>query len=212
LLRAASISFMRLTARRDGASLPKKTSAQCDQLLTELVGLIHRHATFGLVVIAAEKEFADLIPTEWKTVPGARLYAVCLQYAQMKIGEWIRKNAPGNQVAYIFESGHKDMGTAGAAMTRAALDQKLKEQSCYKSHAFVAKRDASPLQAADLLAWEMNKLLSEKNRAGGRAIKPRKSLLALSRLKSQAYWLKGPRLAALVADMIRYAAQETRRR
>jgi hypothetical protein len=72
-------------------------------------------------------------------------------------------------VSYLFEKGNPaPQGDADALMHLVRRDANLRRAYHYHSHGFAGKRDALPLQAADLLAWEYGRFKGEHLDSPGR--------------------------------------------
>ncbi len=76
-------------------------------------------------------------------------------------GSWVREKGRSGGIAYVFEAGDAYHGEADDLMSHAANVDRVRDAYQYRSHGFVAKQDAVPLQAADLLAWEWGKYFDE---------------------------------------------------
>lgn len=104
-------------------------------------------------------------------------YTTLLLVAVQKIRDFVNKNCPNARVAYFFEAGHASANEACAFMNAIPVFG-WKDYFHYSGHAFLDKKDAHPLQAADMLAWQHRHYLV-------RALKghhePRKDMLALVR-------------------------------
>ena len=64
-----------------------------------------------------------------------------------------RKRVDG-EYAYFFESGHRSFAEANDLMNRLYNNAKTRKAHRYSSHTFIGKNKSTPLQAADLLAWQ----------------------------------------------------------
>lgn len=61
-----------------------------------------------------------------------------------------------SKIAYFFESGHDDANEANSYMNEVVkLPDSYPVKQLYAGHAFVEKKQALPLQAADMLAWHL---------------------------------------------------------
>ena len=93
------------------------------------------------------------------------------------IERWAQRTGYTGKVAYFFEAGHEKQSEANAVLTELAKKPQG-QQFRYFSHTFADKSDAPPLQAADMLAWQMRKF--HKDRLDGKD-EPRKDFVALIR-------------------------------
>jgi hypothetical protein len=79
-------------------------------------------------------------------------YALAGRTVAKSLNDWKAKFAPEDKLLVFFEDGTKHKGAFIDAMERDQLP----------CPAFIKKREATPLQAADLLAWEMFNYLKTK--------------------------------------------------
>jgi hypothetical protein len=91
----------------------------------------------------------------------------------------------GERISYIFEDGHPGCKEADDFIRATSQCYAFKKMYHYRSHAFVPKSDAVPLQAADMLAWEWTKFKDETLDKGSREL--RKSLRALFQAHPKQY-------------------------
>jgi hypothetical protein len=148
-----------------------------DSLYVGLLGLIKRHVVLGVAVSVPQDVFDRLKPKGWEAKFGGA-YAVCATLCLQAVGRWCRENSPDERVAYFFEAGHESAAEANRFMQHVVRHPFLAEEYRYNSHTFIPKRDAIPLQAADILAWGWNKELTEGS-VRPRKRPTRKSLLSL---------------------------------
>lgn len=87
---------------------------------------------------------------------------MCLVGSNLKIEESAFNE---RKSAFIFESGFRHQGVANKMMARIFSSPSLREKYKYKSHTFIDKTEARPLQAADVLAWQWYK--DDKRRNSG---------------------------------------------
>lgn len=152
-------------------------------LLVGAADIIHRRMTLGSAVSCNVAEVEQLAP---KWIRGFRYaYSLCCHLNMIAIGEYLRQNDSSERVRYVFESGHRHAGETRDFIRNAILNSDVKEGYRHDGDAFLAKSQAIPLQAADLLAWEWAKCRDETLE---RPIRPmRKSLLALFKLDPKRY-------------------------
>lgn len=131
-----------------------------DRMLRKAVGIINRRASAGFVVFCDREEFQTTAP---RTVYGwTDPYPVCAYLCMGSLGKWMRETSRPGDAAYFFEGGGKHTGEAHHLMDLANRSPEVREFYRYRSHAFVGKCDAEPLQAADFLAWEWTKFSDPK--------------------------------------------------
>ena len=149
--------------------------AERDRLHKAAIRLINKRVSFGVAVSCHVGEMDQRLP---KWVKGfEHAYPVCCHMAAVLLGKQARESQAAGSIAYFFEAGHRFAGSAHFLMGYANGSQELREAYCYKSHSFVSKADATPLQAADMLAWEWAKYRDETVSERKRPM--RKSLVSL---------------------------------
>jgi hypothetical protein len=145
-----------------------------NDLMQKLVGIIRRRVEIGIAVSVSETDFGQVEPPKW-TKGDPYLFAVL--FALSGVVAWAEKISYTGEISYIFEAGHAMEAQAHRAigMMKDTTSRYLR----YRSHAFVKKRDALPLQAADLLAYEWCRELRRINTPNPRNRPMRKSLESL---------------------------------
>ncbi len=149
-----------------------------DDLVKAAVALTNRHITAGVTVSCWAQDVENFGPGGVRGF--SRAYSMCCLWAATALGRWVRNRWPGGSggIAYVFENGARGKGDADYVLDF-GRHPFMRESYQYRSHTFVCKGDAPPLWAADLLAWEWSKYISETLATGERP--PRGSLRALLR-------------------------------
>jgi hypothetical protein len=134
---------------------------QSDTLIQSVVPLIRSRMICGVAVSCWVQDVENHSP-RWIRGFG-HPYAVCCHLAMTTMGIWARENDYRSGIAYVFEAGDAYASEADDIMQGAAKHPIAQESYQYKSHAFLNKTDtgASPIQAADFLAWEWGKFFEE---------------------------------------------------
>ena len=131
-----------------------------ERLCKEAVKIINRRASFGVAVSCYVPEMHHYHPRWVRGFEHA--YPVCCHMAAVLLGNQVKASSMDGSIAYFFEAGHRFAASAHHLMNYASNDvAELKDAYRYRSHAFVSKDDAPPLQAADMLAWEWTKYRDE---------------------------------------------------
>jgi hypothetical protein len=129
--------------------------AEAARLIIEAIKIINKRASFGAAVGCGLKEIDAHLP---KWIHGfGHAYPFLCHMAMHMLGTLVRNSSSDDEIAYIFESGHERQSEAHRfiALTEGSLE--LKTAYRHHSDAFVPKKDAPPLQAADIFAWEYAK-------------------------------------------------------
>ena len=150
--------------------------AETDRLLVEAVAIIRKRFSFAAAMSCNIADFNLIAPRQ----PGFRhCYGLLCLMVMRSFGDLARKNGPSERVSYIFESGHAFESDANRLLESFARHPARRVLAQYRNHAFVNKRDAVWLQAADLFAWEVAKF---KDETFDRSVRPmRRSLRELLR-------------------------------
>lgn len=145
--------------------------ARRQRFLTEAIGLIKRRTqkSFSSGVLLNELRKARetyVTPENWRYP-----FVLCGTMVIVRVAEWMyRQGIHAKDIAFVFEDGDKHKGRL-----LDALDKKEFKATI----AFRPKTDCPPLQAADLIAWEHNRLVTNATVRGVRKL--RGSLRALVR-------------------------------
>lgn len=143
------------------------SDAQCDNINRALIENIKRRTLFGFAVSVDRKAYEEEIAGH-PLLPSC--YSFCIGAALKNLSAWsVERNYTG-RYAYFFESGHQHQSEANRMMSNmAAIGQNSQNEYSYFSHTFLAKADAPPLHAADMLAWHMTKNFKDKGKRPRRA-------------------------------------------
>jgi hypothetical protein len=175
-----------------------KSKDERSSVYIKLVNAITRHATKGVAVQISSEEFDEIKPPGWGDRFGGA-YAACATFCILEIGSWCRNNSPGENVAYFFEAGQEHSADAHRFMDLVARHALLKDYYRYFSHSFIPK-GSIPLQAADILAWEVNKANVQARKAHkGRS---RKSIEALVSVPTKIVLPKREQLRRYLSEMM----------
>ena len=154
--------------------------AEQSRLIKEAVKVINDHIRFGVCISCYIDEVRDFAPRWIRGFGNA--YSVCAHLVLCEMGLIARTD---ESISYIFEDGHPGCKEADDFITATRRCYAFKKMYHYRSHAFVPKADALPLQAADMLAWEWTKFKDETLDKGNREL--RKSLRALFQAHPKRY-------------------------
>jgi hypothetical protein len=118
----------------------------------------------GLGAMLVEEQYNSLMPHHPNL---GSAYNYCLWHCLEGVKLWIEECKFEGDVVYFFESGHRSQAEANRIMHLAFDSEEARRPFRYLSHAFVDKKRFPPVQAADLLAWQM--FTDWKHGAGGRS-------------------------------------------
>jgi hypothetical protein len=151
------------------------SSKEADRLMRGAVEIINNHTAFGCAVACSLSEMNQHLP---KWIDGfSHAYPFLCQYAMISLGDVITKAGKEDEIAYVFECGHERQREAKRLLNICEQSPIFKNEALHRSHAFVPKKDAPPLQGADVFVWEYARywdLTAIKNK-----IPMRKSLVSI---------------------------------
>lgn len=141
-----------------------------------LIQHIKRRSLFGFGVSLDPHYYAKAVD-DIKGAPSA--YTFCVLSCITMVRRWIERTNYDGKIAYFFEAGHRHANEADQFMNDIpANGPERMKKFAYLSHTFIDKREALPLQAADMLAWQSCHF---KNRFDQGFTKARADFLALVR-------------------------------
>lgn len=144
----------------------------------KLIEHIKKRSILGISAAVPEWGYEQVMSTTGGWHQSA--YTFMLMLCVCKISEYMREHQPKSSVAYFFESGHAKAGEANRFMNLIpSIGGPVMDYHRYAGHAFVDKRRALPLQAADMLAWQHRHYLVRRIEDG--INEPRKDFRALAR-------------------------------
>lgn len=135
-------------------------------LQTACIKLIKRRAAHGFAVSVDPTAFHNIMPV-WG--PAKTPYAFCARCIIDEIGRWFFQSSFQGRSCYFFEDGHQSRNEASSVIASVLENPLAAIHSVhygYLKHEFLAKQDALPLQAADMLAWQV--ATDVKHQATGR--------------------------------------------
>lgn len=117
-----------------------------------VIGIVKRRAEVGIAVSVNQQQYESILPEDVRAFIGDA-YTWCLRTCLTGVSDWCQKYQWSGKAAYIFESGHASQPLANRVFEEIHAVPAVRGNHRYASHAFVGKKDACGLQAADLLAW-----------------------------------------------------------
>jgi hypothetical protein len=126
--------------------------------LARLIRIINTNviASFGTTIMCSQ--YADTFSSEAHRFVGGP-YGLAAVMVMMDLGKILRLTGALGSIAYVFESGALGAGQVLQVFTANEQNPKQKEEMRLLSLRFENKRDFVPLQAADILAYELYKHL-----------------------------------------------------
>ena len=163
LCRYKRLPYFRMSACNAGQPpFDRLNKAQCIAVQTEAIGLISKFASLGFAATIDIPAFRKIV-TKDGFVSGP--YEFCVWGCLSEFLAFAdRENITA--ASYFFEAGHQDEFKANALMNGIFRVPNLRKDYRYKSHTFLDKAIAGPIQAADILSWQWYK--QAKRSAEGR--------------------------------------------
>lgn len=155
----------------EGMSVDLRTTIQ-----KELISHIKRRTIIGVGVSVDPNYFRD----QMRGLDAAiSPYSFCMLGCLTAVRSWADRTDFQGKIAYFFEAGHEHSDEASALMNYIPVAEDGRASAYrYLSHTFIDKREAPPLQAADMLAWQLCKY--HKDKLNGKT-SPRQDFKALVR-------------------------------
>jgi hypothetical protein len=126
------------------------------QFLRRLHSIIKKRVFAGFAVSVVLSDYEEIMNDEVRAYFGNHHQFVtiaCLQY----ISNWLRAQNYKENVAYFFESGSGFDADVERLLRDIINDERLSDRYLIRSCSIVNKRNLAPLQAADIVAYEVNK-------------------------------------------------------
>ena len=177
---------------------------QCIEAATEAIKLTKRYAARGIAVSIDKKAF-DLLPpqTIWRDK-----YSFLCSQVMFGVVKWAVETRFSGDVEYVYESGAEGWASAQQSM-KFIRDQSTVpcDELRFRKISSMSKKNAIPLQCADLLAWNWRKLIDRETKGISRVRGDFKNLL---KLKADTHhydkaaidrWVKDLNLAPSSLDM-----------
>lgn len=155
MLRFYDLSQFHMTdCNSGGGEFKKLSSADRDRSARNAIDILTRRATKGVVFRVRKSDFFDIFGDNgfmpnpftlgvWSLLFEARHYA--------------ETNDPSARIDFVIEDGDHDRKDVEALLNGVREEGRRSASFSFNGHRFVQKRDSTPLQAADILAWHGTK-------------------------------------------------------
>lgn len=130
------------------------------EFLQRAHGIIKRYTDMGIATSVIKDDFERIIPKGIKTTLGGA-YGWCVRDCLMKVEQWCDKKKYKGRVFYVFEAGTRGQGQIDIAMRLFYRNPEYRRRFRLQGWTFYDK-SMIPLQAADLLAYEVFKTSEER--------------------------------------------------
>ncbi|MGH9711893.1 MAG: DUF3800 domain-containing protein [Candidatus Acidiferrales bacterium] len=130
-------------------------SGESERIFDAMIRITKRTMAEGFIVAVPRGAYE----AEVKRQPKVSLfigsaYSLCAMRCVENAAGWLNSQGLVGDVEYIFEAGYEYAGEASNFFSAIGRSKELKSRYRLARYAFKPKRNAPPLQAADLLAWE----------------------------------------------------------
>ena len=140
-----------------------------DTLLRDAVRLVLARYSYGVAVTVNCREYQAAAPRFIRGFGNA--YPFLCHLAMTAAATIVANNEGTRPISYVFEAGNAYEKEARFAVRQVVEVPELKKFYLHHADTFLPKKDAVPLAAADLLAWEVAKFKDETLDAGLRDIR-----------------------------------------
>ncbi len=146
------LTFFRMSSFAHGSEpFDNLSPHERDALERNLIAVINKWMSFGVAITVEPEILTRVLPGDGDSAESP--FSYCARFVLTGARRWIDEKKVTGDCAYIFESGHRSHEEANDIMNRLYLDARQRRAYRYLSHTFIGKSVATPLQAADLLAW-----------------------------------------------------------
>jgi hypothetical protein len=154
LCRYKRLPYFRMSACNAGQyPFDRLDKDQCIAIQTEAIGLISRFASMGFAATINIPAFYKIVT---KNGFVSSPYEFCVWGCLSEFLAFADREKI-TVASYFFEAGHQDGPKANALMEGIFRVPNLRKDYRYKSHSFLDKDSAGPMQAADILSWQWYK-------------------------------------------------------
>lgn len=132
----------------------RKHEQQRREIISRFTGIIKRRVSHGFAVWAKASDYESLTSERWRQTFGST-YTICTRLCVDLVSSWAATNlSPESRISYVFAGGALHESEAERFMAWTVTNETLKSRSRYRAHSFADMKETTPLQAADILAYE----------------------------------------------------------
>jgi hypothetical protein len=130
------------------------SDAERGERLANLIAIINRNVIASVGFALPVRDYYSIFSKTAKRYVGGP-YGLAALSCFMDASKAIRSQLPDARIAYVFERGVKGKGQVMKVFDRVCDDFEVRESNRLASLTYEDKRDFSPLEAADILAYEL---------------------------------------------------------
>jgi len=147
--------------------------AKCrrERLLGKLLPIIRNRASLGIASAVSLEDYDSLItPGDLRNHVGSA-YTLCVQGVLWCAGKWAQRTGRFDEISYVLDSGHHNAEEAREAHKKTRANEQTVAEYRAGPLAFETDDHSPALQAADVVAYETWKYLTNKSEEPGRAVR-----------------------------------------
>ncbi len=128
-----------------------------NQVYFRIANIINNRVRMGFAVAVPKNAYDLYAPDRFRREYAKGHYAFAVKCCMGMVGKWHETYAKGQGIKYVFDKMGKGCGEIQDIWKMAAQEpiEAGKCGLCPDGYSFQSKRDFNPLQAADILAWNM---------------------------------------------------------
>lgn len=134
--------------------------ARRTKFLQRVQPIIREHMTVPIGSAVIKKDFYEIIPEQIQKQFGG-VYGWCAHDCLVAVSHWYADKGFRNPIEWVFEAGTTGHGQVHAMFTELSENPQTRDQYYIKGWAFQDK-SIKPLQAADVLAYEVFKQVTNQ--------------------------------------------------
>lgn len=135
------------------------TQEKRDQIIQALIAVIQRNVMYGIGALVLLSDYREVINTEFRQAVVGQPFTFCSKMCLFAAAQWAERIGYKDNIRYVFDDGDQHKQDILKAHTHACTDEELSTFYRFStgSLTFGHKDKVTPIQAADILAYEMYK-------------------------------------------------------
>jgi len=142
-----------------------------ERLLGRLLTIIKNRACLGVAAAVSMEDYSSLIPPGDLRNQIGSAYTLCVQGVLWCAGRWAQRTGRFDEISYVLDSGHRNCEEAREAHDKTRANEQTVTEYRVGPLCFDTDDRTAPLQAADFVAYETWKHLTNKSEEPGRGIR-----------------------------------------
>lgn len=135
------------------------TQEKRDEIYQALLAVIQRNVMYGIGALVLLSDYREVINTEFRQAVVGQPFTFCSKMCLFAAAQWAERVGYKDSIRYVFDDGDQHKQDILKAHTHACTDEELSAFYRFStgSLTFGHKDKVTPIQAADILAYEMYK-------------------------------------------------------